>query len=115
MDGNVTANPSTRLQDARLNIKTTVFAYSRSLGVRGRSGKFDIVLPEAHLAGAARVAGEPGDRLAVSLRRRKLNARELRPCHALPLSQLAEVWLSTATVGARPSLSEPIPIGRIER
>lgn len=62
MDGSVTANPSTQLQDAKLNIKTSVFAFSRSLDVWGRSGKFDIVVPEAHLKGSARVAGEPRER-----------------------------------------------------
>ena len=62
MDGSVTASPSTQLEDAKLNIKTTVFAFARSLDVWGRSGKFDIVLPEAHLKGSARVDGEPRER-----------------------------------------------------
>ena len=62
MDGSVTANPSAQLQDAKLDIKTTVFAFARSLDVWGRSGKFDIVLPEAHLTGSALANGEPRER-----------------------------------------------------
>jgi len=62
MDGSVTANPSTQLTDARLDIRTTVFAFARSLDVWGRSGKFDIVLPRAHLTGSALFAGEPRER-----------------------------------------------------
>ena len=62
MDGSVTASPSTQLEDAKLNIKTTVLAFARSLDVWGRSGKFDIVLPKAHLTGSARVDGEPRER-----------------------------------------------------
>ncbi|KAB0509864.1 transporter [Pseudomonas moorei] len=60
--GNVTANPSVPLQDAKLNIKTVVFAFARSLDVWGRSGKFDIVVPEARLTGSALFAGEPRER-----------------------------------------------------
>ncbi len=59
LHGNVTANPSVPLQNAKLNIKTIVFAFARSLDVWGRSGKFDIVVPEARLTGSALFAGEP--------------------------------------------------------
>ncbi len=62
LNGNVTANPSVPLQDAKLNIKTVVFAFARSLDVWGRSGKFDIVVPEARLTGSALFAGEPRER-----------------------------------------------------
>lgn len=54
LHGNVTANPSVPLQDAKLDIKTVVFAFARSLDIWGRSGKFDIVVPEARLTGSAR-------------------------------------------------------------
>ncbi|WP_235431802.1 transporter [Pseudomonas putida] len=62
LHGNVTANPSIPLEDAKLNIQTVVFAYARSLDVWGRSGKFDIVVPEAKLTGSALLAGEPRKR-----------------------------------------------------
>ncbi|WP_256658900.1 transporter [Pseudomonas sp. Leaf58] len=60
--GSVTANPSVPLEDAKLDIKTVVFAFARSVDVWGRSGKFDIVVPEARLTGSALFAGEPRER-----------------------------------------------------
>jgi hypothetical protein len=67
LDGSVTANPSVPLEDAKLNIKTVVFAYARSLDVWGRSGKFDIVVPRAKLTGSALFAGEPREREVTGL------------------------------------------------
>jgi hypothetical protein len=67
LHGNVTANPSVPLQDAKLNIKTVVFAFARSLDVWGRSGKFDIVVPEARLTGSALFDGEPKERNVTGL------------------------------------------------
>ena len=67
LHGNVTANPSVPLQDAKLDIKTVVFAYARSLDIWGRSGKFDIVVPEAKLTGSALFAGEPKERNVTGL------------------------------------------------
>lgn len=67
LHGNVTANPSVPLQDAKLNIKTVVFAFARSLDVWGRSGKFDIIVPEAKLRGSALFAGEPRERNVTGL------------------------------------------------
>lgn len=67
LHGNVTANPSIPLEDAKLNIKTVVFAFARSLDVWGRSGKFDVVVPEAKLTGSALLAGEPKERNVTGL------------------------------------------------
>lgn len=67
MDGSVTANPSIPLENGQINIKTTVFAFARSLDVWGRSGKFDIVVPEARLEGSALFAGEPRERNVTGL------------------------------------------------
>jgi hypothetical protein len=62
LHGSVTANPSIPLEDAKLEIETVVFAFARSLDVWGRSGKFDVVVPEAKLTGSALLAGEPRKR-----------------------------------------------------
>lgn len=67
LHGSVTANPSVPLQNAKLNIKTVVLAFARSLDVWGRSGKFDIVVPEARLTGSALFAGEPKERNVTGL------------------------------------------------
>lgn len=63
----MTATPSVPLQDAKLNIKTVVFAFARSLDTWGRSGKFDIIVPEAKLTGSALLAGEPKERNVTGL------------------------------------------------
>jgi Putative MetA-pathway of phenol degradation len=62
MDGSVTASPSIPLKDAELNVKTTVFAYSRSLDVWGSSGKFDVIIPVSDLSGTATLGGVPKER-----------------------------------------------------
>ncbi len=67
LHGSVTANPSIPLQDAKLNINTVVFAFARSMDVFGRSGKFDIVVPDARLTGSALFAGEPKERNVTGL------------------------------------------------
>ena len=67
MDGSVTANPSIPLENGQINIKTTVLSFARSLDVWGRSGKFDIVVPEARLEGSALFAGEPRERNVTGL------------------------------------------------
>ena len=66
-DGSVTANPSVPLQNGKINIETAVFAFARSVDVWGRSGKFDIVVPEARLKGSALFAGEPRERNVTGL------------------------------------------------
>jgi len=67
LDGNVTANPSVPLEDGKINIKTVVIAFARSVDVWGRSGKFDVVVPEARLNGSALFAGEPKERNVTGL------------------------------------------------
>ncbi|WP_251837194.1 transporter [Serpens gallinarum] len=59
--------PLNTLENGQINIKTTVFAFARSLDVWGRSGKFDIVVPEARLEGSALFAGEPRERNVTGL------------------------------------------------
>ena len=60
--GGLATDPSVPLDDARLKIDTGLIAYVRSLDFRGRSGKFDIIVPYSHLAGSALFAGQPVER-----------------------------------------------------
>jgi hypothetical protein len=60
--GGLTVDPTIPLKDAQLEVETAVLAYARSLDVWGTSGKFDIVLPTAWLAGTAEFAGQPRQR-----------------------------------------------------
>ena len=55
-------DPSLPLQNAHLQVHSTVLAYARSLDVWGRSGKVDVVVPYAWLSGSAEVAGQPRER-----------------------------------------------------
>jgi len=61
-DGNVSFDPSVPITDARLHTNSTVFGYAQSLGVLGRSAKFDVVAPYTWLDGKADVNGARKDR-----------------------------------------------------
>ena len=62
MAGGVATDPSLPLQNAHLQVHSTILAYARSLDVWGKSGKVDVVLPYAWLSGTAEVAGQPRER-----------------------------------------------------
>ncbi len=50
-EGGLSVDTSVPLTNANLEAHSTVLAYARSLDLWGRSGKFDVVLPYAWLAG----------------------------------------------------------------
>lgn len=60
--GNVTFAPSVPIENGKMEIHNTVLAYVRSLDFWGRSGKVDIILPQAWLSGQAEVLGQQRDR-----------------------------------------------------
>lgn len=62
LTGGVATDPALPLQNAHLQVHSTVLAYARSLDVWGRSGKIDVVLPYAWLSGSADVAGQSRER-----------------------------------------------------
>eukprot|EP01030_Chromulinospumella_sphaerica_P014837 gene14837-14634_t len=112
LHGNVTANPSVPLQNAKLNIKTIVFAFARSLDVWGRSGKFDIVVPEARLTGSALFAGEPRERNVTGLIDPRL--RFSVNLYGAPAMSLAEFpsYQQDVIIGA--SLAITAPLGQYD-
>jgi Putative MetA-pathway of phenol degradation len=57
--GGVATDPALPLQNAHLQVHSTLLTYARALDVSGRSGKVDVVLPYAWLSGTAEVAGQP--------------------------------------------------------
>jgi hypothetical protein len=61
-EGGVVTDPSIPLENAHLESPAGVAAYARSLGLWGRSAKFDVVLPYASISGTADFAGEPVSR-----------------------------------------------------
>lgn len=60
--GNVTFAPSVPITNGKLEIHSSFFAYVRSLDLWGRSGKIDIIVPQAWLSGQAEVLGQPRSR-----------------------------------------------------
>ncbi|MCG3204592.1 MAG: hypothetical protein KCHDKBKB_01307 [Elusimicrobia bacterium] len=62
-EGNVAFDPSVPITDAHLNTHSSVFGYAHSLGVGGRSAKFDVVMPYTWLDGDALVQGQRKDRV----------------------------------------------------
>ena len=62
MKGNVAFAPTLPINNAKLETHSSVIAYVRSLDVWGKSGKLDIILPEAWLSGQAEVLGKQRDR-----------------------------------------------------
>ncbi len=62
MNGNVAFAPALPIDNAKLETHSSVFAYVRSLDIWGKSGKVDIIIPEAWLSGTAEVSGQQQDR-----------------------------------------------------
>jgi hypothetical protein len=58
-EGNLSFDPSLPLEDADLRTNSAVVGWARSLGVRGRSAKVDVLVPYTHLSGTALFEGEP--------------------------------------------------------
>ncbi|WP_429421805.1 transporter [Pseudomonas plecoglossicida] len=112
LDGSVTANPSVPLQDGKIRIKAAVFAFARSLDVWGRSGKFDVVLPRAHLKGSALFAGEPRERDVTGLIDPRFRfSVNLYGAPALSLAEFAD-YQQDVIIGA--SLAVTAPLGQYD-
>jgi hypothetical protein len=60
--GGVATDPALPLQNAHLQVHSTLLAYARALDVWGTSGKVDVVVPYAWLSGSADVIGQSRER-----------------------------------------------------
>lgn len=58
-EGNLSFDPSVPVENADLRTNSAVLVLARTLDVRGRSAKLDVVLPYTWLSGTALVDGEP--------------------------------------------------------
>ncbi|MGZ9127590.1 MAG: transporter [Candidatus Binatia bacterium] len=56
--GGVATDPAVSIDDAHVEVHSTVLAYARSLGVFGKSAKFNVVLPYAWVSGSAKALGQ---------------------------------------------------------
>jgi hypothetical protein len=61
-EGDLSFDPSVPIEDADLRTNSAVVAWARSLGVRGRSAKVDVILPYTWLSGQALFEGEARQR-----------------------------------------------------
>ena len=55
--GDVITDASLPIEDAEVDVHTTLLAYARSFGLLGKSAKFDVILPYGWASGSARVLG----------------------------------------------------------
>lgn len=60
--GNVSFAPSVPIENGKMEIHSSVFAYVRSLDLWGKSGKVDIIIPQAWMSGKADFLGQPRPR-----------------------------------------------------
>ena len=56
--GAVTMDPSIEIENGNIDIHSPCVAYARSLGLWGKSAKFDMVFPYTYLSGSATLSGE---------------------------------------------------------
>jgi hypothetical protein len=61
-EGDLSFDPAIRIEDADLRTNSAIVAWARSLGVRGRSAKVDVILPYTWLSGQALFEGETRQR-----------------------------------------------------
>lgn len=60
--GGLSFDPALQVDNAKLHVNTAVAAYARSLGLFGKSAKFDISMPYSYLSGSATRNGSPVSR-----------------------------------------------------
>jgi hypothetical protein len=106
--GGVGTDPALPLQNAHLQVHSTVLAYARALDVWGKSGKVDVVLPYAWLSGTADVAGQPREREVSGLADPRLRfSVNLYGAPALTLPEFAS-YRQDFILGASLQVSAPL-------
>ena len=111
-EGNVTFDPTIPIENAKLTLHSSLFAYARSLDLWGTSGKLDIIIPEVWLSGTAEFQGQPKSRsvfgLADPVCRFYVN---LFGAPSLPLKEFAGYKQDTI-IGM--SLAVSVPLGQYD-
>lgn len=62
VEGGVATDPSLPLENANIQVHSSVLAFARALSLGGRAAKLDVVLPYAWLDGTAEFMGQPRER-----------------------------------------------------
>lgn len=106
--GGVATDPSLPLQNADLQVHSTILAYARALDVWGKSGKVDVVLSYAWLSGTAELAGQPREREVSGLVDPRLRfSVNLYGAPALSLQEFAS-YKQDLIIGASLQVSAPL-------
>ncbi len=111
-EGNLSFDPSIPLENADLRTNSAVLAWARSLGVRGRSAKVDIVMPYTWLSGQAVFEGESRQREVSGFADPRFRySVNLYGAPALSLKEFAD-FQQDVIIGA--SLQVSVPVGQYD-
>ncbi|MBL8201575.1 MAG: transporter [Chromatiales bacterium] len=111
-EGNLSFDPSVPIEGADLRTNSAVVAWARSLGVRGRSAKVDIVAPYTWLSGTALVEGQPRRREVAGFGDPRFRySVNLYGAPALSLQEFSS-YRQDVIVGA--SLQVSVPVGQYD-
>lgn len=112
MTGGVVFDPVVPLENADININSSIFAYARSLSVGGLSGKFDAIVPYAWLSGTADYQGKEVSRDVSGLADTRLRLSvNFLGAPSLPLSGFKD-YKQDLVIGA--SLQVYLPTGQYD-
>jgi hypothetical protein len=111
-EGNLAFDPSVPIENADLRTNSATLAWARSLGVRGRSAKVDVILPYTWLSGSALVQGEPRQREVSGFADPRIRySVNLYGAPALSLEEFAG-YRQDVIIGA--SLQVSVPVGQYD-
>ena len=112
MSGGVLFDPAVPLDNAKIKINGSVFAYARSLNIGGLSGKFDMIVPFVWLSGTADFQGQPVSRDVSGLADARLRMSvNFIGAPSLPISGFKE-YKQDLVIGA--SLQVYVPTGQYD-
>jgi len=105
--GGLNFDASLPITDARLHTSNAVFAYARVLDLRGRTAKFDMIVPYTRLFGSAQFNGATVERAVTGFNRPAF--RLSVNLYGSPAMQLREFsgWKQDLIVGASLQVSPP--------
>jgi hypothetical protein len=105
--GGLSFDTSVPITNAHLTTSNVVLAYARVLDLRGKSGKFDVIVPVTRLSGSADYQGVPVERTVSGLGRPALRLSiNLVGSPALRVQEFAG-WQQDLIVGASLQVSPP--------
>lgn len=107
-EGGLSTAASSPLKDAELSMDTGVLAYARTLELRGKPAKFDIILPFSDLSGHAMVGGQRGERDISGLNDPRLRYSLI--FHGAPVLSVQEFtgYRQDLLIGASVQISPPL-------